>query len=83
MNEPEFGSRIRDTLNFGLTPDTPTLQRLRLARESALRRQRKARPLVKFARDLGAAIADRRHRGLSGLVLIGLCVIAGIVITTY
>jgi hypothetical protein len=40
MNEPQFGNRIRQLLNQGLTRDRGMADRLRAARDRALARQR-------------------------------------------
>lgn len=40
MNEPQFGNRIRQLLNQGTPLDASTLAKLRVARETALARQK-------------------------------------------
>lgn len=43
-NEREFGNKIKQQLNQALELDTATLNRLKIAREQALARQRMAEP---------------------------------------
>jgi Protein of unknown function (DUF3619) len=61
MNEPQFGNKIRQILNQGTQLDSRLLGRLRLARESALKRQLVARPM------LGLAWADSLIGSFGGI----------------
>jgi hypothetical protein len=51
MNEPQFGSRIRQLLNEGARLDAATAERLRAARERALERRQaeRASPVAAWA----------------------------------
>ena len=53
MNEPQFGNRIRQLLNQGLTLDRGIADRLRAARDQALDRQRgELTPVLAWADDI-------------------------------
>ncbi len=61
MNEPQFGNKIRQILNQGTQLESKTLNRLRLAREKALRLQLVAKPVA------GLAWADGMIGSFGGL----------------
>ena len=69
MNEREFGFQIKRYLDRGLDLDAATLQRLRLAREASLRRQRRTQPAFELA--WADAILGRiaSHPASAGIVL--------------
>lgn len=65
MNEMQLGNKVRQVLNQGLRVDEKVAQRLRVARESALARQRpEPAPALAWADNILG-----RFGGWSGLVL--------------
>jgi hypothetical protein len=70
MNEREFGFKIKQQLDRSLDLETATLNRLRVARERALARQRMAEPALAPAL-AGAVIGRLSSNPVSASVILG------------
>jgi hypothetical protein len=84
MNEQEFGYRIKQSLNGGLSLDERALERLKGAREAALSRQRAAAPAswLAWAGDVAGSVGNPRYF-FSRLVLPALVLALGLFVVNY
>ncbi len=84
MNEQQFGYRVRQTLNRGLSLEAGSLERLAAARERALARQRATAPAswLAWAGEVGGAFSSPKFL-VSRLVLPGLVLALGLFIVNY
>ena len=82
MNEQQFGYRIKQGLNQGLTLNAAALSRLTAAREMALEHQRASAPLHVLAwAHNGAGLSSRSMA--PRLLLSGLLLVLGLLATNY
>jgi hypothetical protein len=77
MNEPQFGNKIRQVLNQGTQLDSGILQRLRTAREGALRRQLVSRPVTGLAWADGLIGSFGGYTGFSFRLVLPMAVLVG------
>lgn len=84
MNEQHFGNRIKRTLNEGLSLNPAVLDRLRMARETALERQRLEQPsyLWSWATQPGGPANGPRSL-VSSLLLPALILALGLFVVNY
>jgi hypothetical protein len=84
MNEHEFGYRIKQSLNQGLTLDEGELQRLKAAREAALSRQQAAAPVPWYAwAGAAAGSAGNSRQIVSRVVFPALVLALGLFVVNY
>jgi hypothetical protein len=84
MNEQEFGYRIKQSLNHGLSLDESRLERLRLAREAALSRHQVAEPVswLSWAGEVAGSTGSPRFL-VSRLILPTLVLALGLFVVNY
>ncbi len=77
MNEPQFGNKVRKVLTEGTRLDDKTLERLKKARELALKQQLAERPAtgLTWARDVLASFGG--FAGVSFRLILPLAVLVG------
>lgn len=77
MNEPHFGNKVRQLLNEGIKFDGKTLERLRAAREKALKRQLVEQPMTGLAWANGVIGSFGGFAGFSFRLVLPLAVLVG------
>lgn len=77
MNEPQFGNKVRKALTEGTRLDDRTLERLKKARELALKHQLAERPATGFAWAGGVLGSFGGFSGISFRLILPLAVVAG------
>lgn len=77
MNEPQFGNKVRKALTEGTRLDDRTLERLKKARELALKHQLAERPATGFAWAGGVLGSFGGFTGISFRVILPLVVLVG------
>lgn len=75
MNDLQFGNKVRQVLNEGTRLDAKTLERLREARENALKRQLVANPVPGLAWADGFAARFGGYAGLSFRLVLPMAVL--------
>ena len=76
MNEKQFGYRIRQTLNRGLTLDAQTLDRLRAARFQALEKQQATDQSLVLVSARNTSYSSGDRRSMAARILVPLSILA-------